>query len=317
MSKYRYELMLIISCFAYGISYPISKFVQGYITTFVFMGVRGVLGFATIAIFFLMGCRKEPARLAALKDKRLWKYAFICAILSGSGMYLSMYALNFTMASKATFVTCSYVLMMPVVSMIFFKGKTTSDQFVALMVATVGMAFVSGIISDAGFSFDSVNLGDIMSFVAAIIMAFSAVYLNHITQKISFEMSSFTAVQMFFTMFLYLGVWFVAAPNERIAFETPLVLGATLFVGIGVAGFAFLAYNLPLKMLPPARSAIILATEPIFSAVGAYFIRDRWGNNEVLTFLQMIGCAVILIAVVGGELYSLKKKGALSASNNN
>jgi len=307
MSKYKNELLLLLSTTAYGVSYPVCKYVQGYMSTSPFMGLRGLLGFSTVAVWYFLGCRKNPARLSALKNRKMYVYALICSAVGGTGMYLSMYALNYTMASKASFLTCTYVLMMPIVSFIFFKGRSSIDQLAALLAATGGMALISGVVSSAGISFSEINKGDIMTLVAAVVIAFQAVYLNWFSKRLEYDVEAFTMVQMFFTTIIYVVGWQIIEPQQKLSFDTPLVILAAIYVGVGVAGFAFLAFNGPVKQMPPARSAIILATEPIFGAVGAYFIRDRWGNNEVLTLLQMLGCAVVLAAVLGSELYSQRK----------
>ncbi|HWQ51455.1 MAG TPA: DMT family transporter [Terriglobales bacterium] len=304
MSKYKNELLLLLSTIAYGVSYPVCKYVQGYMNTSPFMGLRGVLGFLTVAVWYFLGCRKNPERLSALKNRKMHVYALICSGIGGTGMYLSMYALNYTMASKASFLTCTYVLMMPIVSFVFFKGKSSVDQLAALLAATGGMALISGVVSTSGVSLSEINKGDLMTLTAAVIIAFQAVYLNWFSKKLEYDVEAFTMVQMFFTAVVYIVVWQLTQPGQGLSFDTPLVVLSTVYVGVGVAGFGFLAFNGPVKQLPPARSAIILATEPIFGAVGAYVIRDRWGHNEVLTPLQMLGCAVVLAAVLGSELYS-------------
>ncbi len=307
MTKYKNELLLLFSTVAYGVSYPVCKYVQGYMSTSPFMGLRGALGFLTMAVWYFLGCRKNPERLSALKNRKMYYYALICSVVGGTGMYLSMYALNYTMASKASFLTCTYVLMMPVVSFLFFKGKSSGDQLVALVAATGGMALISGVVSTAGVSFSEMNKGDVMTLSAAVIIAFQAVYLNWFSKRLEYDVEAFTMVQMFFTTIIYIVGWQLIEPQQKLSFDTPLVVIAAIYVGVGVAGFAFLAFNGPVRQLPPARAAIILATEPIFGALGAYFIRDRWGNNEVLTPLQMLGCAVVLGAVLGSELYSQRK----------
>lgn len=307
MSKYKNELLLLFSTIAYGVSYPVCKYVQGYMSTSPFMGLRGLLGFSTVAVWYFLGCKKNPERLTALKNRKMYVYALICSVVGGTGMYLCMYALNYTMASKASFLTCTYVLMMPIVSFIFFKGRSSADQLIALLAATGGMALISGVVSSAGVSFSGINKGDIMTLIGAVIIAFQAVYLNWFSKRLEYDVEAFTMVQMFFTAIIYIVGWQIIEPGQKLSFDTPLVILSAIYVGVGVAGFAFLAFNGPVKQMPPARSAIILATEPIFGAVGAYFIRDRWGNNEVLTLLQMLGCAIVLAAVLGSELYSQRK----------
>ena len=307
MSKYKYEIILLMSTIAYGVSYPVCKFVQGYISTFPFMAFRGVLGFSTAAVWCFISCRRDPSRISGLKNKKMYFFSVMCSMIGGTGMYLSMYALNFTMASKASFLTCTYVLMMPLVAFIFFKGRSSASELLALLVATVGMSLIAGVVSQNGVSLSEINKGDIMTLVSAVLIAFQAVYLNWFSKRVEFDVEAFTMVQMFFTSIVYSAGWLIFAPADKLSFETPALVAAIIFVGVGVAGFAFLGFNGPVKRLPPARAAIILSTEPIFGATGAYFIHDRWGNNEIMTWLQLLGCVIVLASVLGSELYSHKK----------
>ena len=77
--------------------------------------------------------------------------------------------------------------------------------------------------------------------------------------------------------------------------------GAALFTGVGATAVAVLCMVWAQRVVPPARTAIILLLEPVFAALLGYVAGERLGGRGLL------GAVLILAAVLWTELVPDKR----------
>jgi drug/metabolite transporter (DMT)-like permease len=74
------------------------------------------------------------------------------------------------------------------------------------------------------------------------------------------------------------------------------VIIAMLYLGIGSTMIAFLLQNIGQKYTEPSTASLLLSMESVFGVVFSIIFL-----GEVLTTRMLIGCALILIAIIMAE----------------
>ena len=74
-------------------------------------------------------------------------------------------------------------------------------------------------------------------------------------------------------------------------------IDSILYAGILSGGFAFVLQIYAQKNITPAPAAIIFSLEGVFAAIAAWIIL-----NQILSFNNILGCALILFGVIFSQL---------------
>ncbi|MBI2520949.1 MAG: DMT family transporter [Bdellovibrio sp.] len=219
--------------------------------------------------------------------------AFLLAMLLFAGMYVQAWGLLYTTASKSGFITSLYIVFVPLIELIFFKKKISNIFWLALIVALLGVACMSG------GHFDGVNGGDILTLLSALIFSLQILYLSHVASSYpdSMELNGLQCLFIALVSFVFLLFIGVMPKLEDLSslgnhfFSSPLY--SVLFLGI-FPSFLALAVQVycQKKVAAHLASLAFLLESPFAAFFGVLILGER------LNVIEVSGCVLITAAIV-------------------
>lgn len=195
--------------------------------------------------------------------------------------------LQYTTPAKAAFITGLSVVFVPLLATLFWRKLPSPAALLGVLLATVGLAFLS---LNAGLS---VNRGDLLVLGCAVALA-----LHILTTGVFAPRSDplrLAGVQLL-TVALLSGL-------AAVLWENPLILPsrsvwfAAAFTGLLASTFAFGAQTVAQRFTSATHTALIFVSEPVFAALFSYAM-----GRETLTARAWLGCGLILAGMLAAEL---------------
>jgi drug/metabolite transporter (DMT)-like permease len=212
------------------------------------------------------------------------------------GFFFQTLGSVYTTPSKNGFITQLNIVFVPYLYFLFFKKKVDIFNIVSVLIAIVGMFILS--YSAEGFS--GVNIGDVYTFLCAIMVAFNVVTGSFYQKKYNFDPALFVLVNIFVSMIL--SVTFMVAFDEYPEI-TVLSLWPLLVLGVFNTALGFLVQSYALKISLPTKVSLIVALESVFGVVGSVLI-----IGEPLTLRLVIGGLLIISGIVITEIKPFRKR---------
>ena len=220
-------------------------------------------------------------------------------ILLALGYITQTIALELTTAAITGFLTGLYVVLTPIFGWFIFKKKPDVRVFIGVILATVGLAFLSL----NGFSIEP---GEVWGILCAVMFAAHIVALG----------SWSPGKNVYVLTVLQLGTmaiinWIGAFVNDG-SYQAPPngdVWFAVIFTGVLATAIAFFVQTWAQSLMDASRVAIILTTEIVWAAAIAVAV-----GQEVLSLKTIIGGAIMLGAMLLVE-WPVKKNDPLAQTH--
>ncbi|MGS0973636.1 MAG: DMT family transporter [Candidatus Izemoplasmataceae bacterium] len=283
------EFSLFIITIIWGLGFPITKLAVNY----GFEANTIMVGrFLTATIILGIIYRK---RLKFL-NRDILIYGTITGLFLFFGFFFQTLGSVYTTPSKNGFITQLNIVFVPYLYFLFFKKKVDLFNIISVVVAIIGMFILS--YSSNGFS--GVNIGDIYTFICAIMVAFNVVTGSFYQKKYNFDPALFVLVNIFVSMIL--SVTFMLAVDEYPEI-TVISLWPLLVLGVFNTALGFLVQSYALKISLPTKVSLIVALESVFGVVGSVLI-----IGEPMTLRLIIGGLLIISGIVITEIKPFRKR---------
>ncbi len=273
--KLLYFLLLISVVFFWGLTFPIMKLSLYYISPVLLLSMRFLLSAALmIPIIF--------------KNKKLFeRNNVVLGVIGGILLFLAYYfqtvGLEYTTSSQSGLITGMYVILLPLMSLLYVKIKLNKIDVFAVSVGFIGLILMSS------FKFSSHDtFGDILTFICAIFYAFQTVYIYKYTKfldSIVFTFYQLLLVGVLSSLFLPFGVNFSGLSK-------PIVIFTIIFTALFASLYAILINTKALLYIEPTAAGVVYVGEPVFAVITSIFI-----INEIPTKYTIIGGIIIVIAM--------------------
>ncbi|MEW6050234.1 MAG: DMT family transporter [Candidatus Zixiibacteriota bacterium] len=191
--------------------------------------------------------------------------------------------LKYTTVSNSGFITGLFVAFVPIFLRTIFHRKPTLWEWIASAVALIGLWILTG-------GLTRVNLGDILTLVAAM------AYALHLLYSDKYMKSGFDPYVISCQQFLLVGL--ISLIVSLVA-GRPLAVGSTstalwvLFLALFPTLSAFVIQMLAQRFTSPLKVSLIFALEPVFAAVTAWTI-----GGELFSMRGAIG-GLFIVAALG------------------
>lgn len=283
------ELALLIITVIWGLGFPITRIAidYGFGPSAIMVGRFMIASILLTIIYF---------KRLKLINRRIILFGVITGVFLFLGFYFQTVGNVYTTPSKNGFITQLNIVFVPFLFMLFFRKWVDIYNVIAVMIALVGMFVLS--YNPTGFS--GVNIGDIFTFICAIMVAFHVVSASYFQKKYNFDPALFVLINII-TSFILSGVLFLFTeelPILEIKFYWPI-----LFLGIFNTALGFLVQSFALKISLPTRVSLIVTLESIFAAISSFVFL-----KEEMTGAILIGGALIIIGVLINETKPFNKK---------
>ena len=276
----KYRLLLLSAALIWGFAFVAQVVGMDTVGPFTFNGVRFVIG--SLALLpFLYFHREEKSPVST--SIPLWAAFLMVGIPLFLGATLQQVGLQYTTASKASFLTANYLLMVPIAGL-FLGQPLLRNHLIGAILAMMGVYFIS-ITEDLTISY-----GDGLMLICAMAFTLQIHMLNYLTQRFSPVLLS--AGQFMVTGLLNLLLSFL--------FETPTLAGLQgaawpiLYTGILSTSVAYTLQAVGQKYMPPTEASMILSMEMVFGGIsGILFLDESFTLRQTIGVIAMT-CGVFL-----------------------
>lgn len=277
---------LLLAAIIWGGGFVAQRMASFHLGFFGFNGVRFLIGGLALLPFIY-------------KHLHTSRGGFGWVLLAGSILFgasaLQQAGLETTSAGSAGFITGIYVVLVPILLSLFWRQRTSPYTWIAAVAALGGTYLLST--GGCGLKPSS---GDLLVLAGSFVWALHVIVVGQAVQKMNVFV--FSAGQFLVCGLIHLVLSFFVEPVTLPALRAswlPLLYAGLLSVSLG-----FTFQSIGQKKAPAADAALILSLEAVFAAIaGVIFLHE--GMNPV----QLIGCAIILAAILSAQLIVLKKRG--------
>ena len=290
LQRYKKHLPLaaiFMCCLIWGTTFTIVKDASESIDAYLLSGLRNVI--AVIVLFvYILAKRKTDILL----DKQSMLSGAVLGVLLGTIYISQTFGIAFTTANHSAFITCSAVIMVPIILFLFGWQKFTIKQIISIVCVAVGLILLT-----LKSEFSSFNVGDLITFAAAIICAFHIVASGHYVRKLNFlslifYQFIFAALISFIGLFVQQGL----ISDLPVLFTNEAIFNV-LYLGLLGTLFCYFVTVWGQKHVSTVYIALIFSLEPLFASITNYFVL-----GETFTSKEFLGAIVIFIGIV---LYSI------------
>lgn len=273
------ELALVAVAAVWGLTFVMVQDAIALLPTMAFLGYR----FAWAAALVWPVFRRRVARLG----RAGWRAGLLMGAFLTAGYVFQTLGLEETSASNAGFITGMMVVLTPLLAALILRDRITRLAWAAAIVSTVGLWLLSG--SGGGFTLR----GDGLVFLCAVsfalhILATSRAVRDH-------DAGALLVVQLLVAATVCLAGAAVVGDLEWP--RGGEVWAALAVTAVFASAVGFFVQTYAQRHAPPARTALILASEPAFAGLFGYLLAD-----DRLTALAWLGAGLIMAAIIAVEL---------------
>lgn len=277
------DALLLLTALIWGFAFVAQRVGMDHVGPFTYNGIRFALGCLVLLPMLFWGRNKKKA--SSLKPKE-YRMVVIAGMAAGIVIFiaasLQQIGLVYTTAGKAGFITSLYVVIVPIMGLIW-RQRPDSGTWIGAVLAAIGLYLLS-----VTESF-TMSYGDFIVLIGAFFWAGHVLILGWLSPKIdSFKLSFFQYLACSILSLITASLIEVITLEGILRAATPIFYGGVMSVGI--------AYTLQVvgqKDAPPAHAAIILCLESAFAALGGWMIL-----NEQLGVRGFTGCVLMLSGMI-------------------
>ena len=279
----RGTLMILLASFFWGTTFVAQMTGMDNLGPFSYAASRFTLGFIFLLIVWLTQRKK-------IQRQQGYKSGFVAGVGSGLIMFiassLQQVSMLYTTAGKAAFITCLYIVLVPLGAVLLGK-LIRAENWIGAILALTGL-YLLAIHEDFTF-----QIGDLILFVSAFFWAAQILFIDKFASRV--DALELSVAQIFVCMILSFFIMLI--------FETPTFEAVTdawlpiAYGGILSAGVAFTLQVFGQKYTEPSVAAIIMSFESIFGAVSSWIML-----GEVMSNREIFGCFLMFIGVLVTQL---------------
>ena len=271
---------LILVTVIWGGGFVASDMALESMKPFQIMMVRFLLASVLMGVIS-RGQRKSEEKL---KDRAgAIKAGVLMGVTLFMGFAFQIIGLQYTTPSKNAFLTALNVVIVPFIAFVILKKKIGAKGIIGAVMSVLGVALLS---LNGDFT---VSLGDGLTLLCAVGFAFQIFFTSEFVKK--YPASVLNMVQMFTAFVLSASSLMIFGENDfHVTTQGWL---SVLYLGVVSTTICYLLQTACQKYIDETKAAIILSMESVFGTIFSIMIL-----HEVVTIRMIIGCAVILAAVI-------------------
>ena len=206
-----------------------------------------------------------------------------CGLCLSGGSFFQQMGIVYTTAGKAGFITAMYMLLVPIIGVIFLRKKVSWLGWIAVILGAVGLYLLS---IKGGFSIDR---GDALVMVCAVFFSLHILCCGHFAGRgnaLRISMLQFLTVAIVGTVIAF-------------TFETPTwdkILSAAipiLFCGLLSGATGYTLQMIAQKWTDPTVASLLMSLESVFAAIAGALIL-----HETMSGRELTGCIIMFIAII-------------------
>lgn len=287
LKKLRGSLMLLTAAFIWGTAFVAQSKGMDYVAPFTYNAVRTLIGgVVLIPMVFLFG-QKSRRKVSENNNKISFIGGIICGLVLFAASSFQQLGISLTSAGKAGFITALYVVIVPIISIIFGQ-KSNLKMWICAFTAIIGFYFLC---IKEGFR---LSKGDLYVLICAVFYSVHIIVIDHFNSK-GAEPVKMSCVQFFTAGSIMMICMFI--------FESPALSAVwaakytILYAGVMSCGVAYTLQIIGQKYTESTAAALIMSLESVFAALAGWIIL-----SEHMSMKEFAGCILVFAAVVFSQL---------------
>lgn len=275
-------LMLLAAGFFWGSGNVANKTVLDHVGPFTAVGIRCLIATVVILPFGI----REYLRSADAPDRRWLRSALLVSLFFAAAAAVQQAAFQRTSVTNAGFLVNTCTILTPVFAWIVL-GQRPARRIVGAIAATVSGAFL---MAGGTLMPGPLNVGDMLCLLSAAFYAAWMVALGHHAVQGG---RPFLTCLLQFALGAALLIGLACLAEHPAAADVGAALPELMFLGVFATAGAFVLQTLAQKHVPPTSAAVVVSSESLFGAFGAYFLL-----GERTGILGLTGAALILAGIL-------------------
>jgi drug/metabolite transporter (DMT)-like permease len=278
----RSDGLLLLTAAIWGFAFVAQRAGMEHVGPFTFNAIRFAIGTLVLLPFAVRGGRLAGIRFTG----RLLKGGLLAGVILFAGATLQQTGLVYTTAGKAGFITGLYVILVPLLGLLW-RHRPGLGGWVGATLAVGGLGLLS--LNEHW----SIARGD------ALVLAGAFAWAAHVLviSRLSPTLPSTTLAAFQFAICAGLSL-FVALVTEQ---TTSAGLGGAtvpiLYSGLLSVGIAYTLQVVAQRDAPPTHAAIIMSLEAVFAAIGGWVLL-----HESFSPRDLFGCGLMLAGMVVSQI---------------
>lgn len=287
MKRLKYNLLLVLAAFIWGAAFSAQSAGMDYLGPFTFNAIRFIIGsLVLIPVILLIDKKKKQKGEKVSTFKENLKAGIICGVILCAATSFQQIGIMYTLAGKAGFITALYVIMVPLVGILFGK-KNRLLMWISAGMAVFGMYLLT---LSEGFG---INKGDVLVFICSIIFTLHILVIDKYAPTLD-------GVKISSIQFMTSGVIcaIIVPFTETVSLSSiwdcriPI-----LYAGIFSCGVAYTLQIIGQQKTQPVVASLLLSLESVFSVITAWLFL-----GESLSGREIAGCAIVFAAIILSQI---------------
>lgn len=296
------SLILIAAALIWGLAFVAQTSGAEVVPPFFLNSARSFIGALFLLTFLLLKDKRKGISIIPRnkEDKLLLlKGGVICGIFLSISVNFQQFGIaaypdGVASEARSGFLTALYVILVPLFAI--FKGNKISIKvLLGVIIAVIGiymLCLTGGI--------DAIYLGDILVFICAICFTFHIMSVDKFVAKVD-------GVRLSMVQFIICGIisGILSLIFELDNLSVSNIISAILpilYLGIMSSGVAYTLQIVGQKFAEPTIASISMSLESVFAALGGWLI-----SGNTLSVRELIGCALVFIAIIVAQLPTKQK----------
>ena len=298
--KVRSFILLLITAIVWGFGFVAQSSGSETIGAFTFTCIRSLLGAVVLVPFILVRekNRKKQTQEQKPSIKRLVFASVCCGTVLAIAQNLQQIGIHYTTVGKAGFITAMYIVLVPILG-VFLKKKIGLFVWIGVFFAVAGLYLLNMTGAGEGLAAFSIGTGEIAVLLCALFFAIQIILVDHFLPTV--DEVKLAALQ-FLTCGIVSGIamFVVERPGLAQILQAWLPI---LYAGVCSTGIGYTLQIIGQKGLSPTVSSLVMSMESVFAVVGGFLLL-----HERLTVVELIGCSLMMIAIVLAQLPQPERK---------
>tara|TARA_B100000902_G_scaffold340236_1_gene342921 strand:- start:1854 stop:2741 length:888 start_codon:yes stop_codon:yes gene_type:complete len=278
----------LVTTFIWGTAFIAQDTGMDNIGPLTFNASRFFVGFITILPVALIFERKKIFKQIDLDRQKFFKYLIFMGISLFLGTSLQQASLQYTNVANAAFFTVFYVPLVPILLFFIYSQKVHWSIWPSIGLCIYGVYLLSN------FSDSEIMKGDALVILCSLFWALHIIFAGKFMEIFDIPIFYASVQALLVALFSFI---FAFIFEDIILTNILLESSSIIYAGVLSGGVAFTLQMFAQKNIEEAPAAIIYSLEGVFAVIAAWIIL-----NQILNINNIIGCCLILIAVIFSQL---------------
>lgn len=284
--RLRGNVFLLMAAFFWGTTFVAQMVGMDELGPFSYAAARYLLGFLSLGVVWrcYRGVRERARKLGAYHSG--WKAGVQAGCIMFVASSLQQVALLHTTAGKTAFITCLYIIFVPLAAVLLGQ-RIRPQNWLGAVLALTGLYFLA-VRGELALGY-----GDTLVLLSSFFWTAHILYIDHFASMV--DPIELTMAQIGVCT---LGSLLVALPMETVTAAALWDSRVAIFYGgVMSAGVAFTCQTIGQKYAEPSHAAIIMSFESIFGAAASWLIL-----GEILSGRELFGCVLMIAGMTITQL---------------